>query len=142
QFFVDISNLFNRRTLNFDGSVDGTDFNNYMRSLHLPESEFYSNIPGDDRPGAYRDYDIEYQPMRAITSIEDFSEGSPPDPGVIYYDRSTTQFIEVSGEGFAQVDGGRLSKVLDDKAYIDMPNQSYLTFLNPRDVFWGIRLQF
>ncbi len=142
QFFVDISNLFNRRTLNFDGSVDGSDFNGYMRSLHLPESEFYSNIPGDDRPGDYRDYDVAYQPMRAITSIEDFSEGSPADPGVIYYDRSTQQFIEVSGEGFAQVDGGRLSKLLEDRAYIDMPNQSYLTFLNPRDVFWGIRLQF
>jgi len=30
----------------------------------------------------------------------------------------------------------------DKKAYIDMPNQTSLTFLNPRNVFLGIRLAF
>ncbi len=29
-----------------------------------------------------------------------------------------------------------------DKAYIDMPNQSYFTFLNPRDIYWGLKLSF
>ena len=32
--------------------------------------------------------------------------------------------------------------VLDNKAYIDMPNQQYSTFLNPREVYWGLRLTF
>ena len=27
-----------------------------------------------------------------------------------------------------------------DKSYIDMPNQPYLAFLNPRAVFYGVRL--
>lgn len=29
-----------------------------------------------------------------------------------------------------------------NKSYIDMPNQEYFTFLNPRDVFWGLKLSF
>jgi hypothetical protein len=32
--------------------------------------------------------------------------------------------------------------VLDDKAYIDMPNQETFTFLDPRKIFFGIRLSF
>jgi hypothetical protein len=35
-----------------------------------------------------------------------------------------------------------VQQVLDDKAYIDMPNQGFLTFLNPRDIFFGLRLSF
>ena len=37
-------------------------------------------------------------------------------------------------------DKAHQKKVLDSKAYIDMPNQEYFTFLNPRDIFFGIRL--
>lgn len=29
-----------------------------------------------------------------------------------------------------------------NKSYIDMPNQEYFTFLNPRDIFWGLKLSF
>ena len=29
-----------------------------------------------------------------------------------------------------------------NKSYIDMPNQEYFTFLNRRDVFWGLKLSF
>ncbi|HKJ80894.1 MAG TPA: hypothetical protein VJ954_02625, partial [Ignavibacteriaceae bacterium] len=29
---------------------------------------------------------------------------------------------------------------IKDKAYIDMPNLSYSTFLNPRQIFWGIQV--
>ena len=37
-------------------------------------------------------------------------------------------------------DAGRVSDVLETKAYIDMPNQGYLNFLNPRNVFFGVRI--
>jgi len=40
------------------------------------------------------------------------------------------------------VDRSRLQKVLDDKAYIDMPNLTTFTFLNPRNIFYGVRLSF
>ncbi|MCB0315134.1 MAG: hypothetical protein KDH84_18055, partial [Calditrichaeota bacterium] len=35
-----------------------------------------------------------------------------------------------------------LQRILDTKAYIDMPNLTYFTFLNPRYVRWGIKLSF
>ncbi|MDX1740128.1 MAG: TonB-dependent receptor, partial [Rhodothermales bacterium] len=127
QFFIDINNLFNRKTLNFNGAFDGVDLTAYVASLHLPENEFYDNIPGDDKPGDYRDYDVAFQPMELTTVI---SETRPAMEGVIYYNPETRQFLELSGEQLAEVEQGRLDKILDTKAYIDMPNQSYLTFLN------------
>lgn len=30
----------------------------------------------------------------------------------------------------------------ENNSYIDMPNQEYFTFLNPRDIFWGLKLSF
>ncbi len=36
----------------------------------------------------------------------------------------------------------KIKKLLDDKAYIDMPNQTHFTFLNPRSVFFGITIDF
>jgi hypothetical protein len=29
-----------------------------------------------------------------------------------------------------------------NKSYIDMPNQEYFTFFNPRDIFWGLKVSF
>jgi len=37
-------------------------------------------------------------------------------------------------------DKERQKRILDSKAYIDMPNMEYFTFLNPRDIFFGIKL--
>jgi len=35
-----------------------------------------------------------------------------------------------------------MDKILEDKAYIDMPNPSTFWFLNPRNIYFGIRLSF
>ena len=35
-----------------------------------------------------------------------------------------------------------LQRILDTKAYIDMPNLTYFTFLNPRDITFGIKVYF
>jgi hypothetical protein len=35
-----------------------------------------------------------------------------------------------------------LKRILDTKAYIDMPNFSYFTFLNPRDIKFGLKINF
>ena len=43
---------------------------------------------------------------------------------------------------WSEVDGGRMQQILDDKAYIDMPNNSSFDFLNPRQIFFGINLSF
>jgi len=33
-----------------------------------------------------------------------------------------------------------VSYVLDNRAYIEMPNMEFLTFLNPRNIFFGLRV--
>ncbi|MXW63491.1 MAG: TonB-dependent receptor plug domain-containing protein [Bacteroidetes bacterium SB0662_bin_6] len=138
QFFVDVFNLLNRKTLSFSGFVNGNDQNAYLRSLHLPESDDYStNIPGKDKIGAYRDYDTPFQPMQRIperTSV------TAPDPGVIYWEYDSRSWIEYRNGAWAPADQQKVDDALDSKAYIDMPNQNYLTFLNPRDFYWGIRI--
>jgi hypothetical protein len=40
------------------------------------------------------------------------------------------------------VPSGDLDKALDDKAYIDMPNMRFNSFLNPRAVTFGVRVSF
>lgn len=109
QFFLDVSNLFDYKYMSQYGFVTGTDFDEYMRSLHLPaealEGVIYEGkVSGKDRPGDYREV-----PYRR-------------------YDPNSSEAAQ--------------QEILDSKAYIDMPNQSFFTFLNPRDLFWGMRLSF
>jgi len=139
QFFIDVYNVFNRRTLTFNGFVDGNDQNAYLQSLHLPASPDYPNIPGDDYIGDWRKDGVEYQPM---TGVQNREQVAAPNDKVIYYEFSSGSYIEYSGDSWQAVDKTRLQKVLDDKAYIDMPNQGFLTFLDPRDIFWGVRFTF
>ena len=107
QIFADISNLFDYKYLSSYGFYDNNDYNAYMKSLHLPsevvEQRFgYTNIPGDDKPGDYRNGP--YIP---------WDENAP----------------ESQKEEWRK-----------NKSYIDMPNQEYFAFLNPRDIFWGLKL--
>jgi hypothetical protein len=109
QFFMDITNLLNLKYMSQYGFFDGQDYDNYMKSLHLP-AELGDplgswNVAGSDRPGDYRT--VAYEPY----------DPNDPDPAHKQY-------------------------VLDNKAYIDMPNLETFTFLNPRDIFYGIRLSF
>jgi hypothetical protein len=36
----------------------------------------------------------------------------------------------------------RLQQILDDKAYIDTPNMDFLVYLNPRAIFYGLKVSF
>lgn len=143
QFFVDVYNVFNFKTLSSYGFVDATDRNDYFKSLHLPEQEFlkYGNIPGDDHPGDYRKPGATFQPM---IRVNDITQVSNPDLRAWYFDVATRnyyQYNNTSGQ-FQQVDQAQVQKVLDDKAYIDMPNLDFFTFLNPRNWFFGVRVSF
>ncbi len=145
QFFVDVFNALNTKRMTlansaaFTGFIDGNDQNAYLRSLHLPESNVYNNIPGDDKIGTYRDYDVPFQPMEQIQSRTEISD---PDPGTIYFESSSDEYLVFDDGNWTSPDQSRLDEVLDEKAYIDMPNQSFLTFLNPRNVYVGLRLSF
>jgi hypothetical protein len=148
QFFMDVSNLFNFKFMNSLGFVTTQDYEEYIRSLHLPAEiagdvytpKFgYLNFAGNDRPGEYRRNGAAFTPMVAVENI---SNVSVPAPSAIYFDKATGAYMSYVNGAWAPVDQARLQQVLDDKAYIDMPNQEWFAFLNPRNIFYGIRFSF
>ena len=140
-FFADVFNLANRQTLTlFSGAVDAADRNAYLTSLHFPASADYSNVPGTDVVGTFRPDGVAFQPLLSIGSRNEFTATRRPDGATIYYERESEQYLVFQDGAFVAADGARVQEVLDTKAYIDMPNQSFLNFLGPRDVFVGIRV--
>lgn len=167
EVFMDVTNVLNIKTMTFGdnsgsgsayGFKDQNDFTAYMKSLHLP-SEIadrlqYGNIPGSDAPGDYRDFDVEFVPIVSVANLGSVVTSNIVDRA-IYYDQSsgtyyqyatfdpfTQKWVRNANNKAAAADQGRLDQVLKDKAYIDMPNLSYFAFLNPRSIFWGVRLTF
>lgn len=152
QFIVDVTNLLNLRYMTEYGFSDVQDRYDYFKSLHLP-SEIagdvfnqklkYPNIPGNDRPGDYRKEGVEFQPIVPVATYSllgsrpEYSQTRP-----FYYVADRNEYYQLVNGTWQVVDRGRLQKVLDDKAYIDMPNLTTLTFLNPRNIFYGLRLSF
>jgi outer membrane receptor protein involved in Fe transport len=141
QVFLDIDNVFNTLRL--------WDVNNYyyLYSLHLPESNAYNNIPGNDKIGDYRKPGVEFQPMQYIQEI-DFSE-QPARTKVIFYEKKSGQFWQYTdnknlpvAERWKIVDAAKIEKINKDKAYIDMPSASTFWFLNPRKIYFGINVSF
>lgn len=131
--FMDMNNVFNTLRLWNTGDQD------YRRSLHLPKSKAYDNIVGDDKVGDYREPGVEYQPMEYQAVID------PTKPGkarAIYYEGSTGKYFEYNNEQWSEVEKSRMDKIFEDKAYIDMPNASTFWFLNPRRIFFGLRVSF
>ena len=141
QFFVDVTNVLNLRNMNrYSSFLGNRDFERYMKSLHLPEDAFagkegdppYQWVPGNDQPGDFREPGVEYVPIEV---------GRPEGGGnqrALYYDGG--EYYEWNGSAFVEADNGLVERVLDDKAYIDMPNNTSFTFLNPRNVFFGLRI--
>ena len=43
---------------------------------------------------------------------------------------------------WVELSKSRMDKILKDKAYIDMPNQTSFNFLNPRQWFFGLEMSF
>lgn len=143
QLFVQINNLFDTKRLSSTGfSRTNFDEKNYIESLHLPSStggaeDFnYVNIPGDDKMGTYRDFDVEYVP---IQGVRDISTVSTPVNDLIYWDQASNGYYEYGNNGWAKVEQSKIDKIIDDKAYIDMPNFKFFTFLNPRDIYVGLK---
>ena len=140
QIFADITNLFNTMRLNNTGDL------NYRKSLHLPKSEAYNNIPGDDKFGAYRDPGVEWQPEENGVNLN----GVPASTRAIYYDGNTGTYWQYANDPsipnirdrWSQVDQKRIDQINRDKAYIDMPNPSTYWFLNPRNITCGLRVSF
>ncbi|MCB0281700.1 MAG: TonB-dependent receptor [Calditrichae bacterium] len=147
ELFVDFENALNFKRLSTYGFIDGNDYLAYMKSLHLSKDTdgfdkfSYVAIPGDDRPGDYRANGADFVPITAFTDRNSFAE--TPKDGYYYYEASTEKYLVYSNDaGWQDADKSKINKILDDKAYIDMPNQHFLNFLDPRNIFWGMKISF
>lgn len=147
EFFVDINNALNYKRLSPYGFVDTEDYRAYLRSLHLSKDTegydlfSYINIPGDDNPGDYRAAGAKFVPITVFSDRNAY--GDLPIDGNYYYEASSKNYLLYSdADGWQNAPKSKINKILDDKSYIDMPNQQYLRFLDPRDIFWGMKLSF
>ncbi|MGE5432641.1 MAG: TonB-dependent receptor [Syntrophomonadaceae bacterium] len=125
QFFADVKNALNLKYMDYfngeAGFTDTRDYEAYMKSLHLPQSVF-ANI---------RDNEGNIKPLYSNIGT----------PGVfIYGDDKPGDYR--TGEYHAwdeKATDAQKAEWKKNKSYIDMPNQDYFTFLNPRDIYWGLR---
>ncbi len=143
EFIMDVSNLFNFKNMSSRyGFVDGNDYNEYMWSLHLPDNigdeleGSYINIPGEDNPGDYRKSG-DFTPIVPVSDIN--SVGEPSD-AAIYWDKTTQRYFEHNGSQWVVVEEGKMHTIIQNKQYIDMPNQEFFSFLNPRKIYFGLKL--
>ncbi|MEE9162280.1 MAG: TonB-dependent receptor, partial [Candidatus Neomarinimicrobiota bacterium] len=158
-FFVDVNNVLNIRNFSIGGSTSSPgdafynafDYNDYMYSLHLPKDVIsklgtnYTGIAGDDRPGDVRDTGVAFVPIEWVASADYLPTTEPlieADRELYYYVSDTEQYMAWDTDGWVEADSDAIQKVLDTRAYIDMPNHTYFTFLNPRFVFFGLTLTF
>jgi outer membrane receptor protein involved in Fe transport len=140
-FFVDMDNALDARRLSMAGFYDSHDYDFYFQSLHLPRSDAYGNIPGKDKAGDYRKPGVDYQPVEQVGSVASIAPASAR-PEAIYYEISTGKYMNLAEGAWAEVGSARMKKILDDKAYIDMPNHSYFNFLDPRRIFFCVKTTF
>lgn len=145
KFFADIFNLFNEKHFSGLSFSDAFDYDDYMKSLHLPNSVRsplgYDGISGSDGPGDVRKTGVDFVPMEWSVNS---ANSEAWNHAAIYYDASTKNYMEynsTSGE-WVVANSSKIKKILDDKAYIDMPNHTYFTFLNPRQIFFGLQLSY
>ena len=153
QAFADVTNVFNLRHIHDDTAFLGTrDFFYYMRSLHLPESAFedvaeepYVWVYGDDQPGDKRDPGVAFQPVEVFQNLDRVPEGYADESQRAYfYSKEDEDYYQwdPSSSSWSEVDDGEIDRMLETKAYIDMPNSTFSTFLNPRQVLFGLRVSF
>jgi hypothetical protein len=152
QLFADINNIFNIRHLYRFTSFDvrnTNDFDFYMRSLHLPGDIYkdlrdqtalpYIWIPGGDQPGDFRKTGVDFQPIETTNKLTDIAA---PSTDAWYWAKETGEYSRWTGTAWESVPDDELQQVLDDKAYIDMPNMRFSSFFNPRSVTFGVRVSF
>ncbi|KAA3616891.1 MAG: TonB-dependent receptor [Calditrichaeota bacterium] len=137
-FFTEVDNLLNHKRLSGAGFYDDFDYQFYMESLHLPKSKFYDNIEGDDRPGDYRKSGVAFQPIEIVSTEDSIIE----DTRAIFYLTTDEKYYQRIDNEVVEVSKSKMDKILKNKAYIDMPNQTSFNFLNPRQIFFGLTLSY
>jgi hypothetical protein len=123
ELFMDMNNIFNYKYMSQGGFVDANDYLAYMRSLHLPKSTF-DNFPKNPDGSPNIGYSNTTDP-----SHYEFGNDRPGDYRTGAYHAWDPNADQATKDQW-----------LKNKSYIDMPNQTFFTFLNPRDIFWGLRV--
>lgn len=140
-FFIDMENALNTKRLSLNSFYDAHDYDYYFQSLHLPKSNDYENIVGNDKVGDYRKEGVSFQPIEKVGNVYAMSV-EEINSRAIYYESSSSKYMNYINDSWAEVDGKKMKRILDDKAYIDMPNHTYFNFLNPRRIFIGLKVNF
>jgi len=160
QLFIDVNNLLNLKFMYFEhpfvisGDNPLSDYNDYMASLHLSASAFddvafneyyYPFIPGNDQPGDYPQQGVKYVPIYLVRG----NYLLPPalvmesrDPNELYYVFNSATYLQFIDGEWEDADPELVRRVLDNKAYINMPDKIQSAFLNPRSVTLGMRITF
>ncbi len=123
QFFMDITNLLNYKYMTGGGFVDVNDYLGYMRSLHFSQdvfTDYPKNPDGSINVGYSNSSD---------GVIYEFGDDTPGDVRTGPYHAWDPNADEATKEEWKK-----------SKSYIDMSNQGFLAFLNPRDIFWGLKV--
>lgn len=137
EFFVDVSNLLNTKYMSSAGFSDSRDYLNYMESLHFDWEEGVEH--GNDRIGKYRDWETEFRPLDEVTEVTNVPQ---PHERTVYYETNNERYMQYMGGEWQEMSNAEVQEIMDSNAYIDMPNIRSLTFLNPRDITFGIRIRF
>ena len=114
QFFMDINNALNLKQMNASPSFLG-----------------YGFVDGRDFDAYMRSLHL---PANVAKGLGYANVPGTDRPG----DARTGPYIPWNDNA----DAATKAKWVENKSYIDMPNQQFLTFLNPREVFWGLRISF
>ena len=153
QFFVDVRNVLNHRTLEWAAFMGDWDPQRYLWSLHLPEDTFegypggmppYLFVPGHDRMGDYRKPGTPFVPVEvAMGALPEWGEAR-----ALYYlvpagaKLSGGTYHRYRDGAWEEADRGFVREVLANKQYIDMPNKEWMTFMWPRSFHVGLRFSF
>jgi hypothetical protein len=160
KLFLDITNPLNFKFMYFEhpfivsGENPVSDYNDYMSSLHLPNSAFnnlksyelpYMFISGNDTPGDYPKDNIRYVPINIVRG--DYLLPPPPvmesrDVNELYYIFNNSTYMQFIDGEWQIADLAFVKEVLVNKAYINMPDNSESAFLNPFGFKIGVRVSF
>ena len=160
KLFLDITNPLNFKFMYFEhpfivsGENPVSDYNDYMASLHLPNSAFnnlnsyelpYMFISGNDTPGDYPKDNVRHVPINILRGnylLPPPSIMDSRDVNELYYIYNNSTYMQFIDGEWQIADPAFVREVLINKAYINMPDNPESVFLNPFGFKLGFRISF